>query len=351
MKLSDPKSLAAFNAGLIAAFVSVLYGANALFIDNFHFLYVLALFACVFGFGFLLIRYSIDKFLYEKIRVIYKTIHKFKTGKGENSTFVKSDKDTIKKVEHDILDWSRKAEDEFVELKKMEQYRREFVGNVSHELKTPIFNIQGYILTLLDGGLDDPSINKDFLLRTEASVNRMITILEDLDQINRLESDAFEVNIESFDINKLVGDVFEFLEIKAGKRGVQLILENQDRQLMVMGDREKIMQVLINLVDNSIKYIDPEAESKISKVSVFDMDEHYLVEVSDNGRGIPEESLSRIFERFYRTDKGRSRDEGGSGLGLAIVKHIIEAHNQTINVRSSLGKGTTFSFTLKKVNR
>ncbi len=351
MKYSNPKNIATFNALLIAVFAFALFFITELLLKNYFYLRLLFIFLAVYIFSYLLIRHSVDKFLYEKIRVIYKTIHKFKTGQGNSASSLQSDKDALKQVEQDVIDWSVNAENEFVELKRMEQYRREFLGNVSHELKTPIFNIQGYVLTLLDGGLDDPNINKDFLLRTEASVNRMITILNDLDQINRLESNAFEIHIEAFDILDLAKEVFEFLEIKANKENVKLLLANTETNLMVNADREKITQVLINLIDNSIKYTKDDVERRFIKLSVFDMDEHLLIEISDNGRGIPEESLPRIFERFYRTDKGRSRSEGGSGLGLAIVKHIIEAHKQSINVRSTYGEGTTFSFTLKKANR
>jgi len=204
------------------------------------------------------------------------------------------------------------------------------------------------VLTLLDGGLEDPSINKEYLLRTEKSINRMIAIVEDLETISQLESSELNLNISRFDIINLTREVIEFLEIKSKKRDKAIIFgQNYEKPIMVQADKERIRQVLINLVDNSIKY--GNVENGRTKISFFDMDETVLVEVTDNGSGIEAADLPRIFERFYRIDKGRSREQGGSGLGLAIVKHLIEAHDQTINVRSTLGVGTTFAFTLKKV--
>ncbi len=236
---------------------------------------------------------------------------------------------------------------EIEELKKMAVYRREFLGNISHELKSPIFNIQGYILTLLDGGLDDPNINKDFLIRTEKSVNRLIAIVDDLEEISKLESGELKLNGIPFDLCELAKDVSDFLLMKAQQNNATITINKKDlKSVMVFADKKRIRQVLINLIENAIKYSDKDKNKII--VRFFDMDENFLVEVKDNGSGISEENLPRVFERFYRIDKGRSRDMGGTGIGLAIVKHIIEAHEQTISVRSKVGQGTTFSFTLKK---
>ena len=245
-----------------------------------------------------------------------------------------------------VVKWAEDKKEEIEELKKLEEYRREFLGNVSHELKTPIFNIQGYVLTLLDGGLDDPEINREYLLRTEKSINRMINIVEDLESISKLESGELKLMPERFDIILLVKEVFEFLERVAKKNQIKLAFDkNYDKPAIVNADKEKIRQVLINLVDNSLKYGN---KGGLSKVSLFDMDENILIEVTDDGIGVTQHDIPRLFERFYRTDKGRSREQGGTGLGLSIVKHIIEAHRQTINVRSTIGIGTTFAFTLKK---
>jgi two-component system, OmpR family, phosphate regulon sensor histidine kinase PhoR len=231
-------------------------------------------------------------------------------------------------------------------LKKMETFRRDFLGNVSHELKTPIFNIQGYVLTLLDGGLEDKTINREYLLRTEKSIDRMITIVEDLETISKLESGAEKLKIIKFDLLQMTKDVMEFLEMKAKQKNIQIsFAANYEKPVFVAADRQQINQVMINLIDNSLKYGN---ENGKTKISFFDMDENILVEITDDGIGIEKQDVPRIFERFYRTDKSRSREQGGSGLGLAIVKHIIEAHKQTINVRSAIGAGSTFAFTLKK---
>ena len=215
-----------------------------------------------------------------------------------------------------------------------------------HELKTPIFNIQGYVLSLLDGGLDDPEIRKEYLIRTDKNINRMIHIVEDLEAISKLESGELKLTLERIDIIILVREVFEFLDMVASKSNIKLMFgKNYEKAVFVNADKEKIRQVLINLIDNSIKYGN---KGGTTTVSFFDMDENILIEVTDTGIGVEQNDIPRLFERFYRTDKGRSREHGGTGLGLAIVKHIIEAHNQTINVRSTIGIGTTFAFTLKK---
>jgi two-component system phosphate regulon sensor histidine kinase PhoR len=244
------------------------------------------------------------------------------------------------------LDWNEEKQKEIDELKQMAKYRREFVGNVSHELKTPIFNIQGYILTLLDGGIDDPEINTKFLKKAKKSVNRMIAIVEDLEEINKLESGELKLKKDTFDLLELTREVVEFLEMKAEEFKAEITIRSPFRTIKVLADKRRVRQVLINLIDNAIKY--GNQENNLIKISFYDFHDNYLVEVSDNGIGIPEENLPRIFERFFRTDFSRSREKGGSGLGLAIVKHIIEAHQQTITVRSEYGKGTTFSFTLGK---
>jgi two-component system phosphate regulon sensor histidine kinase PhoR len=229
----------------------------------------------------------------------------------------------------------------------MEVYRREFLGNVSHELKTPLFNLQGFILTLMDGGIHDPNVNVDFLEKSQKNIERMITIVEDLEVISRLETGEATPLLSNFSITVLVREVMEFLEPQASERNIKLMFAAEyNDNMMIRADKEKIRTVLTNLILNSVKY---GTTGGRTKVSFYDMDENYLIEISDNGVGIEEKHISRLFERFYRVDKHRSRAQGGSGLGLAIVKHIIEAHDQTINVRSAPGVGSTFSFTLKKV--
>lgn len=290
--------------------------------------------------SFLLIRWIVDQFIYNKIKLIYKNIADSKARPGELKNV------DIKKVKQDVFLWDQNRENEIQKLEIRESYRRQFVGNVAHELKTPIFNIQGYIGTLLDGAIDDEQINRKFLERANKSVDRMIHIVEDLDQITKLEEGDALLEEQPVDIVNIILGLIDQLELKAKKRGVTLNVRLPKKgRYMVDVDVEKIKQVLINLIVNAIKYGRENGEVIIR---AYDMDKQVLVEIADNGDGIPTEHLNKIFERFYRIDKSRDRDKGGSGLGLSIVKHIIEAHKQTINVRSTEGKGTTFSFTLKK---
>jgi two-component system, OmpR family, phosphate regulon sensor histidine kinase PhoR len=347
MQNYTPLRLSLIAASLVvAAFVAVFVFSSLYFYGYLAWKPLLLGTGCLFVFTYFLFKLVLEKFIYEKIRLIYKTIHDQKVPKGQQLK-VPND-DILNRTNQEVIAWARDRKKEIEDLRKLEAYRREYLGNVSHELKTPIFNIQGYVLTLLDGALDDPEINRKYLLRAEQSINRMISIVEDLEVISRFESGELKLNMENFDIAGLARDVMEFLEIEAGKKGIRLHFGRAyDSPLPVNADRERIRQVLTNLVVNSIKY---GTENGRTKISFFDMDEHILVEVTDSGIGIPREELPRVFERFYRGDKSRSRKvgEGGSGLGLAIVKHIIEAHAQTINVRSTLGVGTTFAFTLKK---
>ena len=292
--------------------------------------------------SYIFVRWIVDKFIYDKIKLIYKNISDNKATPGYLEGV------DLDRVDRDVAKWSENRDNEIEKLEIRESYRRQFVGNVAHELKTPIFNIQGYIDTLLDGAIEDPNINRKFLERANKSVSRMIYIVEDLDAITKLEGGKIDIEEEPVDIIELILDVVDQLEMKAKKRNVSLVAEDSRlSRYMVEADVEKIKQVLINLMDNAIKYGNEDGEVL---VRTFDMDENILIEIADNGNGIPQKHLSKIFERFYRVDKSRDREQGGSGLGLSIVKHIIEAHNQSINVRSTVGPGTTFSFTLRKAN-
>jgi len=302
----------------------------------------------VFLLSYFIYRYILEKFIYDKIKLIYKTIHTLKSKITFKEMDLSLNKDIISKVNEEVSEWAQDRKQEIEELKKLEVYRREFLGNVSHELKTPLFNIQGYILTLLDGGLDDPSINKEYLERSGKNIERMISIVEDLEVISRFETGEMKLDVINFDVVALATDVIELLEVKARKKNIRMNLSREyEKPLFVRADKERIRQVLINLLDNSIKY---GTETGKTKVSFFDMDENLLIEVTDNGIGVDSKDISRLFERFFRVDKSRSREQGGSGLGLAIVKHILEAHKQTINVRSTIGVGTTFAFTLQKAD-
>jgi two-component system phosphate regulon sensor histidine kinase PhoR len=293
------------------------------------------------------LRYSLERFIYSRIKLVYKSIHKQKLSKDDKKGHIASiHGDIIGKVNEEVENWANDRKEEIDELKKMELYRREFLGNVSHELKTPLFNLQGFILTLMDGGIHDPNVNIDFLNKSQKNIERMITIVEDLEVISRLETGEATPLLSSFSITVLAREVMEFLEPTATENQIKLLFAAEyNDNMIVSADKEKIRTVLTNLMLNSIKY---GKDGGRTKVSFYDMDENYLIEISDNGVGIDEQHISRLFERFYRVDKHRSRAQGGSGLGLSIVKHIIEAHNQTINVRSAPGVGSTFSFTLKK---
>jgi two-component system phosphate regulon sensor histidine kinase PhoR len=302
----------------------------------------LIIFAC----SFIILGFFIENFIYKKIKVIYKNINDLKAGKGTKQINLDFNTDIIGTVSSEVREWAEIKAREIELLKKSEMYRKEFLANVSHELKTPVFAIQGYLETLLDGGLEDPTINRAYLLKASQNLDRLQTILEDLETISQLESNALPLEMTRFDIVQLIKEVFESLEVQAEMRNITLLFkQGHDKTTMVIGDRDRFRQVLTNLINNSIKY---GKEGGKTAVGIYDMDENYLVEVSDDGIGIAKEHLPRLFERFYRVDKHRSREIGGSGLGLAIVKHIVEAHNQTINVRSTPGVGTTFGFTIKK---
>ncbi len=304
--------------------------------------FCVVLVVCYFIFNFIL-----NRFIYDKIKTIYRNIYQFKTNqKDDLLDKYKNESDPLEAVSKDVLKWMEENRKEVNDLKELETYIAEFLGNVSHELKTPIQSIQGYIHTLLDGALEDEKVNQLFLTKASNSTKRLIELVDELTDINVLQGKNPPLDYEKFDIVKLTDEVFELVENKALKQKISLKFKQQNpKHVMVNADQAKIRQVLINLVVNAIKYGDVEG---IVEVGFYDMDQNILIEVSDNGQGIAEEHLPRLFERFYRTDKGRSRDQGGNGLGLAIVKHIVEAHHQIINVRSTLGIGSTFGFTLQK---
>ncbi|MCM1151829.1 MAG: ATP-binding protein [Alistipes sp.] len=255
----------------------------------------------------------------------------------------------VENIGEELTAWADTNDREIARLKEAEHFRKQYLGNVAHELKTPIFNIQGYISTLLDGGLEDELINRKFLERAEKSIDRLINIVNDLDTISKLESNMNRLDMEKFDIVALAKEIAEQAEMEADKKGIRISVkgaENLPSPFWVSADKHFIGQVFVNLIINSIRY---GREGGSTRIRFRDMLDRILVEIEDNGQGIGKEDLPRIFERFYRTDKGRSREQGGTGLGLAIVKHIVEAHGERISVRSELGSGSTFSFTLRKV--
>lgn len=318
---------------------------------NFHFqqswYFMLVSFSVSFVTSFIMFYYLLEKYIYSKIKLIYKLIHNLKLGKDLKDAlgeYVSTD--PINDVEHEVKEWAGAKKQEIDLLKKQEQFRREFLSNVSHEFKTPLFAIQGYIETLQDCLLDDPEMAVKFLKKAEKNVERLSYLINDLDAISKLESGEVPIDYRKFDFVLLAKEVMEALEDKATKRKIQLSFkEKYMHPAFVNADREKIRQVMINLISNSIKY---GKENGSTAIKIFELHDQYLIEVTDDGIGIDEKHLPRLFERFYRIDSHRSREVGGTGLGLAIVKHILEAHQQIISVRSTLQIGTTFAFTLQK---
>lgn len=253
---------------------------------------------------------------------------------------------TLKELGERFSDLNQRKVTEIDLMKEMESYRKDYIGNVSHELKTPLFSIQGYVETLLDGGVENLAIRDKYLERIDQSVERLIAIVKDLDMINRLEAGEINLSVSRFDINLLIKEIFDLLDLEAEKHNTTLQIQTPQTQIFVDADKQKISQVFINLISNAIHYANRQEAKVIVKTSM--VKNKVLVEVIDNGMGIKAELLPRIFERFYRVETSRSRRQGGSGLGLAIVKHILEAHNENITVESVYLEGTKFSFMLEK---
>ena len=294
--------------------------------------------------SYVVVYFLLEKMITQKIRVLYRTIHNYKITRDNFP--INMNEDLLSAAEDEVMKWADSNRQEITKLKEQEVFRREFLGNLAHELKTPIFSIQGYILTLLEGGLEDESVNREFLKRASKGVDRMTKIVEDLDVITKFESERIKLDLKNFDVILLAKEIIDDLEIKANARSIKLVFNKEYRDsIMTIGDRDKVAQVFQNLITNAISYSN---DGKQVEIRFFDIEDNVLIEVSDQGLGIEEKHLSRLFERFYRVEKSRARHQGGTGLGLAIVKHIVEAHDQTINVRSTIGEGSTFSFTLRK---
>ena len=337
----SPRQLSFFTALILALPISALI----FFIEK-SWLWGAISFIVILGGSYLLISIVLERFIYRKIKLIYKFIYQTKATKKEE-TYYKYllPQKNIDEVREEVEAWAEENKQEIELLRKNEQFRKEFLQNLSHEFKTPVFAIQSYVDTLLQGALEKPEVNKRFLEKTAKNVDRLTNLINDLDEISRLERGELVLYKQNFVIQDLVKEVFESLSMKAEARHIKYsIKKGCESPLIVHADKEKIQQVLLNLLENSVKY--GKTGGNIV-ASMYNTDgRHILVELSDDGIGINEKYLLRIFERFYRTEEGRMIDVTGSGLGLAICKHIIEAHGQTIHVRSTEHVGTTIGFTL-----
>ena len=319
---------------------SILWTKSSLSYLYFELIFITAL---VFVISFLIIQSRIEKFIYLKIKNLYKELNlidSISLSKTEITTDMKS-------LLQNISEISKVNKLEIESLKVREEFRKEFIGNVAHELKTPIFTIQGYVENLIDGAIDDNLVRDKFLNRAKISVERLIYIIKDLDMITKLESGTLNLDQDSFDIIELIKNTYDQLEIQAQKKDIKLIFNKlYSDPIIVFADKDKIQQVITNLVINSIKYGTNKGTTEVSLEDITS--DKLIIRITDNGEGIQEEHITRLFERFYRVDQSGSRKQGGSGLGLSIVKHIIDAHNENIYVESKFGIGSEFSFTLTK---
>lgn len=306
--------------------------------------FALAFSTSIYIFSFFVLQFRTEKFIFRRVKKLYDEISFL-----DSNTFLNQPNTTdLSEITSQVQQFATDKKLEIETLNDRETFRREFLGNVSHELKTPLFTVQGYISTLLDGAMKDKVLRKKYLERAEKGVERLIYIVEDLDTIAKLETSEGRLEMLPFDIVNLIQNVIDLLEMKANKKDIILTFDDKYFQpILVLGNRDKIQQVVTNLLENSIKYGKIGGSTEIGIENVIN--NRVLINISDNGEGIEKNNINRLFERFYRVDKSGARSEGGSGLGLAIVKHIIEAHNEKIFVESKFGKGSLFSFTLEKI--
>jgi two-component system phosphate regulon sensor histidine kinase PhoR len=338
----SPKQLSAFTATVLSVLVAL-----GIYLLTANWKYGLGTLAVVFTGSYALIQFTLEKFIYRKIKLIYKFIYQTKATRKEEVYFkyILPQK-SIDEVREDVERWGNRQTEEIELLRKNEAFRKEFLQNLSHEFKTPIFAIQGYVDTLLNGAMDDLNVRKRFLENTERNVERLVNLVNDLDEISKLERGEQLLLKQNFVIQDLIREVFESLSIHMEDKNLHTgIKKGCEHPITVFADKEKIRMVLLNLVENACKY--GKLNGNIT-ASIYNTDgKHVLVEITDDGIGIEEDHIHRIFERFYRTDSARSRDKGGTGLGLAICKHIVEAHGQAIHARSTPDIGTSIGFTLE----
>ncbi|MDR2912173.1 MAG: sensor histidine kinase [Alistipes sp.] len=342
---------AALLIALLVTLVVIVSGGIVVYAYGFFLWGLAVICAATFVVTYLFSRFVLKKFVIYKMKPIYQIVfdRNLRTRDMENVYLKKEN--LLETVTAEITDWAESNRQEIERLEEMEQFRREYLGNFAHEIKTPVFNIQGYLSTLLDGALHDESVNRLYLDRAEKSIGRIVDIITYLEEISHLESGQPHFEYTRFDVVELAREIVDAFEMEAHSRGIRVKLraaagKKSQESLFVVADRKYIAQVFANLISNSIRYGTAGGWTHISLIDMFDK---VMVEVADNGEGIEKEDVARLFERFFRTDASRSREKGGTGLGLAIVKHIIEAHGETVSVRSELGVGTTFSFTLSKI--
>ncbi|MEZ4858439.1 MAG: ATP-binding protein [Flavobacteriaceae bacterium] len=334
---------AGFTSTFITFFLTLLLGVFFYWHGGINYGFLFLFFVICYFLTFFLIQYRVEKFIYKQVKKIYNDVKLLDASTFDRQRITTDMATLTKEVER----FAENKKLEIETLKDRENYRKDFMGNVSHELKTPLFMVQGYILTLLDGAMKDKSVRKKYLQRANKGVERLIYIVKDLDMITKLEVGDLVLYKEDFNIIELVQNVFDLLEMKAAKKNITLTFDIEYADsIMVTADKERIQQVLTNLIENSIKY---GKQDGTTEVSIEDLIKNkVIVRVTDNGEGVEKEHIPRLFERFYRVDKSGSRKVGGSGLGLAIVKHLVDAHNEKIYVESQIGIGSEFSFTLEK---
>lgn len=343
IKFKKTYTFALVSTSYIAVFSSGFLAILLWFFHEFSLSIILVFAVSIATFSFFVIQYRVERFIYRRVKKIYDDVSLLESTSFRSQP-ITTDMETLTKQ---VKKFATDKKLEIETLKVREEYRREFLGNISHELKTPLFTVQGYLSTLLDGAMDDKKIRKKYLERAEKGVERLVYIVEDLDMISKLEMGDVNLELSKFNIIDLVQSVFDLLEMVADKKNIILMFDRKyNKAINVFADQEKIQQVLSNLIMNSIKY---GKENGTTEVTIEDLvDDKIIVRIRDNGEGIEKQNIPRLFERFFRVDKSGARSEGGSGLGLSIVKHIIEAHGEKIYVESEFGNGSEFSFTLEK---
>lgn len=335
---------ATISSTYISLFLTILLVITHFFIIEIPIIYSVLVIVSSFLFAFFVLQYRVEKFIYKRVKKIYDDVSLLENSSFRNQS-ITTDMATLTK---EVQKFAKDKKLEIETLKIREEYRREFLGNVSHELKTPLFTVQGYLLTLLDGAMEDKNIRKKYLQRAEKGVERLIYIVKDLDMITKLETGDIHLELSDFNVVEVIQNVFDLLEMRAAKKNITLTFDRKySSKILVFADQEKVQQVVTNLVMNSIKY---GKENGTTEVSIEDLvNNKIIIRVTDNGEGIEKKHIPRLFERFYRVDKSGARSEGGSGLGLAIVKHIVEGHDEKIYIESEYGVGSEFSFTLEKI--